>query len=569
VAEEIDGLPVVKQEAGQCSANAVPGRLGWKATFLILAFGGTLLGICLGSTRVLTVHEVVFAQPAREMVHTGDWGMIRFAGIPSTHKPPLTHWLIALSMLVFHNEAEWVCRLPSVLAAILTAWIVAQWAARSYGRRVGLLCGLIQLTAFYTLMQARLAEADMLLCLLVTAAMALFAIGNLGESGRPGLMILVKIAFFAVCGLAFLAKSVIGPVFILCGCGLYALVQRRWSAVRFLLSPVGWLAFLAITLPWLLWAYNHYPAILHDSILHTVGRFQGQLGRGTGQGILFYVYMMPAILLPWTPWAVRGIVDSKKQGLWGTPQWRLLFAWVAAGFVILTVSAFKAKHYAIPLMPPFSIATAWFLDREAFVRDRVRRSPLGGALLLAVCSTIALLAVQWKCPAMWTRAAVLTGLLAPLLWLALWFDSSKRPVATLVCLFIALWVIGVDVQAFLIRDFDSYRVQTDLARQANALTEPDVPIYLVDLPEDQITFYLRFPLIRIDDVNAFAESAQAQPGSARYVVTTVKTAEHLASFGSTTRLAPIAQRPRKRTDTAQVFLQFVPVSSQASSGDKP
>ena len=56
----------------------------------------------------------------------------------------------------------------------MVAWLGTRW----YGRRVGLLSGFIQLTPFYVLMQARLAEADMLLCLWVTMAMVLFC-------GRP------------------------------------------------------------------------------------------------------------------------------------------------------------------------------------------------------------------------------------------------------------------------------------------------------------------------------------------------------------------------------------------------
>lgn len=569
MAEGLDGLLVGTQEKAGGFTRVWPGPLGWRATLLLFVFGGTLLGISLGRTRVLTAHEVVFTETAREMVHTGDWRMIRFLGVPSTHKPPLTNWLIALSMVVFHSEAEWVCRLPSVLAALLTAWIVAYWAAHSYGRRVGLLAGLIQLTTFYTLMQARLAEADMLLCALVTLAMALFALGNVGTPLTPGRTTLVKIAFFVVCGLTFMTKSVIGPAFIFCGCGLYALIQRRWSALRFLLSPVGWLAFVAIPLPWLLWSYHQYPAFLHDSVMHTFGRFEGQMGGGTGRNVFFYIYIMPAILLPWTPWAVRGIIDAKKQGLWQSLPWRFFFAWMAAGFLILTASAFKAKHYSIPLLPPLSIVTAWFLEREAFVRQRSRPNPWPGVILIALGGVIALVVVGWKYPALWTRVAIMTALLAPLFALALWSDSTKRPVATLTCLFAAFWVVGVGVQTFFIQEFDSFRVQTDLARQANALTPPETPIDVVGLPENQVTYYLRFPLARFDDMKAFVASAQEQAGSERYVLTSTTVEEQLAAFGTVTRLSSEARRPKKGSYImTQIFLRFVAAAPQTPPSDQ-
>ena len=48
--------------------------------------------------RALTYHEVLYAQPAREMLASGDWLQPRMAGQPCNQKPPLTDWLIALSM---------------------------------------------------------------------------------------------------------------------------------------------------------------------------------------------------------------------------------------------------------------------------------------------------------------------------------------------------------------------------------------------------------------------------------------------------------------------------------------
>jgi hypothetical protein len=154
--------------------------------------------------------------------------------------------------------------------------------------------------------------------------------------------------------------------------------------------------------------------------------------------------------------------------------------------------------------------------------------------------------------------------------LALWFDYIKRPIATLVCLFGALWVVAVGVQAFFIQEFDGYRVQADLARHANALAPPDVPIYLVELPENQITFYLRFPLARFDDLTTFVESVKEQTGSTHYLVTTPNAAERLTSFGTVTRLSAEVRRPKKRASvTALVFLHFAPAGLQEPLTDKP
>ncbi|HTW95112.1 MAG TPA: hypothetical protein VMD30_09980, partial [Tepidisphaeraceae bacterium] len=57
---------------------------------VILLFGGTLYLIHLGDRRVLTRHEVLAAEPAREMVQYGgtSWILPQIAGLPRTAKPP-------------------------------------------------------------------------------------------------------------------------------------------------------------------------------------------------------------------------------------------------------------------------------------------------------------------------------------------------------------------------------------------------------------------------------------------------------------------------------------------------
>src|SRR5262245_19683331 len=87
-------------------------RLTWAAVALIAAFGASLLMFNLGGqTRVLTYHEVLFAQPAKEMVASGNWALPKFNGLPSTHKPPGAHWAIALVMILTGSEAEALVRL--------------------------------------------------------------------------------------------------------------------------------------------------------------------------------------------------------------------------------------------------------------------------------------------------------------------------------------------------------------------------------------------------------------------------------------------------------------------------
>ena len=133
-------------------------RRRWQ--LVISVYGLSLLFMNLGSGRVLTRHEVFTAQPAREMLHGGNLIVPSFLGKPRTKKPPTMSWLIAASMALFRSQAEWVARLPSVLAAILTALLIGSLAAQWFDELTGLLAGLMQCAVVYVFMQARLAEAD-------------------------------------------------------------------------------------------------------------------------------------------------------------------------------------------------------------------------------------------------------------------------------------------------------------------------------------------------------------------------------------------------------------------------
>src|SRR2546423_13756905 len=122
--------------------------------------------------------------------------------------------------------------------------MVAGFATRFYGRRVGVVSGLIQLTCVYVLIQARLAESDMLLCALVCGAMLVFATGPVAkaeagaEIGSKRVVDWRPILFYALAGATFLLKGFVGPTFILLGAIVYATWQRDRRAGRFLLNPI-------------------------------------------------------------------------------------------------------------------------------------------------------------------------------------------------------------------------------------------------------------------------------------------------------------------------------------------
>src|ERR1700735_1905760 len=110
--------------------------MGMRQSALIIVFGLTLLLVHLGDTRVLTRHEVLAAQPGREMLHEGklsQWVIPTLAGVKRTAKPPGMMWLIALSIYAARSQSEFVARLPSALAGLAVALMIARLTARWLG----------------------------------------------------------------------------------------------------------------------------------------------------------------------------------------------------------------------------------------------------------------------------------------------------------------------------------------------------------------------------------------------------------------------------------------------------
>ena len=505
-------------------------RLKTRDVALIVLFGASMLLVNLGGARVLTYHEITFAQPAKEILTDGNWIVPTVAGVPFTDKPPATAWAIAASMALLGTDSEWVARLPSVLAALVTALVVAMLAARWMGRRVGIVAGLLQLTTYWTLMQARLAESDILLCAAVSVAMGAFAVANVdGPAGRvtarwPAWL------FFAATGCAFLTKALVGPVFIFSSCAAFLLFSQDLRGLRFFLNPIGILIFALAAVPWCAAAYSIYPPIVDNMLLHHFGRFQGDMGQH--EPIYAYLYLVPMMVLPWTPFLALGVYLGWRDGHLSAPIWRFLACWVLPGMCLLSVSAFKAKHYTIPLLPPLSIMAAAGLLAHLAGRYRSRRPWHGflAALTIAGCVTGAVI-VQATQPKGAAGIVVLIGVLCVGLLLMTYFESRRRLNRELAAMFGTAWAVAAGVQLLVMPHHDSYRPQTELARRVNTVVPADATLYMIALPDNQITFYLNSKLRRIDDPAQFSAEISAANSGSLYLLAPRMVADALGPLG--------------------------------------
>lgn len=504
---ELGAMNVCEPQLAGSLLTGTSHSLSWSAIALIGLYGLSLLIVQLGDQRTLTYHEVLFAQPAKEMLATGNWIMPQHTGVPSTHKPPGTHWILAATMWLTGSEGEGVLRVPSVLAAIVTALITAGLGARWFGRRVGVAAGLMLLTSYFVLQLARLAECDMLLTAAVCGAMACFAIANVDSPQGRVTARWPNWLFYLCASASYLIKGFIGPLFIFSGCGLYALLQWDRRVWRFLVHVPGILMFLASSVGWMFAAYLVCPQIVGDQIWHHFNRFRGDLGGE--QPPFFYTYAVLLIILPWTPLVVASVIAGLRKRAWRVPFWRFAACWVTPGMAVLILSACQSKHYAAPLMPPLVVAGA--IGLLAYFEWRQQSGRWSHFLMAGLCvagCAGGIVAVRLAHLREYETVTWLLVVLGLGLLLAIYCESQRRPRAVMAVVFSSVWIVEAAVLGLLMQRFDSYQDQTDLARRTNQRVSSAEPVYVVRLPESQICYYLRSPLQRYDDPLAFSKWVQ-------------------------------------------------------------
>lgn len=360
-------------DAGHCNDDArrgdavqpLGGPIGWGAVLVSLAYGAAVfLPFLSGGSRTLTRHEVLITHPAMQILGGGDWLIPSFAGEPWVDKPPLLTWITAGVFALAGGFTEWASRLPSALSATLLCGLAALLASRFLDRASALLAGLVQATCVYAYMQGRLGEPDMPFALLVTGAN--FTLAWYWGRGVYKLPTPAALLFHALVGLAVLTKGPLGVALPGASVLVFCALQRSLDPLRAVLYTPAVLVSIVVAVSWhaaVVWRLGEHG--LERLIYTYFGRFAGMHHLGA-QSPLLYFYTIPWMALPWTV-----VLAIGTRPLWRaarSPQGtldRFLWAWFFGGLLVLTLSAFKHKHYCIPILPPLSILTARLLAEHA------------------------------------------------------------------------------------------------------------------------------------------------------------------------------------------------------------
>jgi 4-amino-4-deoxy-L-arabinose transferase-like glycosyltransferase len=342
------------------------------AALLALALG--LVG--QGARGLGEPDEGRIVQIAQTMAASGDWWVPRLEGEVYLDKPPLTYWLVAVSLRLF-GASELAARLPLALAFAATAALVGWLGALLWGARAGPWSALAYALSLGPFVGAAVLTPDTLLALASTLTAALFWRATRDGSGARHWLLVG-----AAAGAGLWIK---GAAMLVFAAPLFVAESIHRRGLRWLAAPGPWLAVasaLAVGLPWYVWIGTHLPDAARYFVSNQVtGRlFDRSYDRNPQASKVFTLYL-PVLFAGALPWSLRwpgvalGHLRRALAGARRPPAAEEWFAglWIALPFAVLCAARSRLPLYLLPLFAPLALLAGRSLAASAVAGAPVRR----------------------------------------------------------------------------------------------------------------------------------------------------------------------------------------------------
>lgn len=318
---------------------------------LVLALFNTFTNI--EQQQIAQWDEARHIASAIEMLKNQQWLVTTYLGETDywNVKPPLSIWLTALSYHFF-SPPLLALRLPSLIAVLLTTYIIFLYAKQWAGFYAGILASAFFLIAWplFTSHAARTADPDMVFVLFTTLAWFLLA-----QNQRKTLFLA-----YIVLGFAFLAKSFhVAPyglaAFLYC---VYLYKQQQLVLLDLIRLP---LCFLLPVLPWVIARYladgGHFFEVMlfFDVVKRTTQAISGV----HGESALHYFYVLFCSGIFFTiPIAGLSILFSRYWQVWRDKRFIIPLLWTILPLVTYMSATTKLDWYIYPVLPPLMVISA-------------------------------------------------------------------------------------------------------------------------------------------------------------------------------------------------------------------
>ncbi|MBW4602999.1 MAG: glycosyltransferase family 39 protein [Calothrix sp. FI2-JRJ7] len=322
--------------------------------FLILP----LLLFSSGNNSLMAHDEGLYATRARLMFDSGEW--IHPWNSPH-HKTPGIYWIIALFYKLFGiNELS--VRLPSMILGTLSIFILYEIGKIILDRKIAWLAAAIFSVEFLWLQYCRLGTPDVSMVFLVLSGILLLLKAELCPKlyskrylTHYNLLCLISGICF---GLGLLVRSLMIILPIIALLPFFISLERRHRLLNNRYLYIGFIVGLLPTVIWLWLSYSHYGSGSIFKLLDFV--FQvGSIERG-GNGILFYMWNVPAKSFPWFFVALFGLFTIIRR-----PQVKyksILVGFPVILFAELSLISTRLSHYSLCLFPFIALLAAVGLD---------------------------------------------------------------------------------------------------------------------------------------------------------------------------------------------------------------
>jgi 4-amino-4-deoxy-L-arabinose transferase-like glycosyltransferase len=381
-----------------------------RRTFAIVALA-LVIAPLVANAPLFDPDEGLHAAIAQEMVTSGDYVTPRFLGEPFLDKPILFFWAEALSLRVFGmNEAA--VRIPPLAFGVFAMVAVAMLGRRLFGGTVGLIAGIVYGTMMLPMGVSEVAVHDVAVVPFMCLAVY-FAAGSDCSGGSPGSAFAAGVSL----GLSILTKGLVAVAFT----GLFAVclvAVRRETLLRFAVAlTIAGVVAVIVAAPWYIAMERAHPGYLHYYFVER--HLEGYLTatqRHAGRAWWYYVPIVIGGSLPWTGYLATAARRARSERL------RLVvWSWLAAGFVFLSIAESKLATYALPLFPAIAILVADGIAAQNGATDRVGYGVY--AVTLIVLPIAALVALRVKFGAVDRGIWTIDGLIS----LAIAFVAFYRP----------------------------------------------------------------------------------------------------------------------------------------------
>ncbi|MFQ5665915.1 MAG: glycosyltransferase family 39 protein [Candidatus Binatia bacterium] len=299
-----------------------------------------------------------------EMTHGGGWILPKRNGVELPSKPPLFHWLAAVTALARGATDEWSIRFPSAALSLLALLCVLATGAALWSARAGLISALVLMTTFEWARAATNGRVDM--ALTFGLELALLSLLFFQRRRTTGWLI----PLYAGMTVAVLSKGPVGAALPLLVALATCALTRDVGLVRQMRLGHGLSAVSVVAGSWYVMALRQggVEFFRKQALAENVFTFfnSGAFGGGHRHSVAYLFGTLVLGLLPWTLFlpGVGGQLWRARREL-STRDCRVyLLVWIGVVFGFYALAASKRSVYLLALYPAVALLLGWWWNER-------------------------------------------------------------------------------------------------------------------------------------------------------------------------------------------------------------